>query len=103
MMSLRKDAIGAEALWKWAQVNWAKIQAKLHASLGIFGVIVGIMIRGLVSNKYLAEIGEFFKGKDTSTYGKQLTLVLESIETNIAWAERDGHDVRGWLRDHDFY
>ena len=103
MMTLRKEAIGAEALWKWMQTRWEDIEAKLYTSLGIFGVIVGIMIRGLVSKRHLLEIQEFFDAKDTSKYDKQLALVLDSIEANVAWAERDREDVRRWLQDSRFY
>lgn len=103
MLTLRTDATGSEALWAWAQKRWEDIEAKLFASLGIFGVIAGIMIQGLSSRKHLQEIEVFFNGKDTSKYDKQLALVLDSLKANIAWVERDGDDVREWLKDNGYY
>jgi aminopeptidase 2 len=103
MLTLRTDATGSEALWAWAQNKWEDIEAKLFSSLGIFGVIVRIMIRGLSSQQHLTEIEEFFKGKDTSKYDKQLALVVDSLKANVAWAERDRDDVKQWLIDHGYY
>jgi hypothetical protein len=65
MFTLRKDATGAHALWNWMQKRWTDIESKMHASLGIFGIIVGIMIRGLVSKDKLEDIQAFFATKDT--------------------------------------
>lgn len=101
--TLRTDAIGSEAIWKWVQREWEAIEAKLHASIGIMGTIVGIMLRGLSSQKNLGEIEVLFKRKDTSTFEKQLALVLDSLKANVAWVERDGEDVRQWLRDNGYY
>lgn len=103
MLTLRTDAIGSEALWIWAQNKWKDIEGKLFASLGIFGVIVGIMIRGLSSRKHLGEIEEFFKEKDTSKYDKQLALVLDSLKANVSWVARDREDVTEWLKGHGYY
>ena len=102
MLTLRTDTTGSEALWMWAQKRWEDIEAKLSASLGIFGVIVGIMIRGLSSRKHLGEIEKFFKAKDTSKYDKQLALVLDQLKANVAWVERDGDDVTGWLKENGY-
>jgi len=99
MMSLREGTLGAEALWNYMQTRWEDIEAKLQTSIGIFGVIVGIMIRRLVSKRHLLDVRRFFGTKDTSKYGKQLALVLDSIQANVAWAERDREDVRRWLQD----
>ena len=98
MMSFRKDAVGAEALWKWAQKHWEEVEAKLYTSLGIFGVIVGIMLRGLSSKRHLEEIDKFLAARDTSKYDKQLALVLDSLKANVAWVERDREDVEEWLK-----
>jgi len=103
MLTLRTDAAGTEALWTWVQNRWDDIEAKLFTSLGIFGVIVGFMLQGLSSRKRLGEIEDFFKGKDTSTYDKQLALVLDSLKANVAWVERDGDDVIGWLKNNGYY
>ena len=103
MLTLRTDATGSEALWIWAQKNWEDIEAKLFNSLGIFGMIVRIMIRGLSSRKYLGEIEKFFESKDTSKYDKQLAMVLDELRANVSWVERDGDDVRGWLKDKGYY
>jgi aminopeptidase 2 len=103
LMTMRTGATVSEALWVWAQKRWEDIEAKLFASLGIFGVIVGIMIRGLSSRKHLGEIEQFFKGKDTSNYDKQLALVLDELKVNVAWVERDGDDVKRWLKENGYY
>lgn len=65
MMTLRKDAAGAEAQWKWMQERGSDIESKLFTSLGISGVIVGIMIRRLVSKDKFGEVQTFFTEKDT--------------------------------------
>lgn len=103
MFTLRTDAIGSEALWVWAQDKWEVIERKLFAGLGVFGSIIGIMIEGLSSQKYLGEIEEFFKGKDTSKYDKQLALVMDSLKAKVAWVERDRDDVSNWLKEHGYY
>ena len=69
----------------------------------MFGVVVGMMTRGLVSRRHLINIRAFFEGKDTSKYYKQLKIVLDSMEADVAWAERDRGDILTWLSDMGFY
>ena len=102
-MTLRTDASGCEAIWTWVQSKWDDTLAKLSASIGILGVIVGVMLKGLSSRKHLGEIEEFFKGKDTSKFDKQLAMDLDSLKAKVAWVERDGDDVRAWLKENGYY
>ena len=85
------------------QTHWGKIEAKNKANLGVFGTVLGIMLRGLVSKAHLLEIRNFFDGKDTSKYERDLKRMLDSMEADIAWVERDRDDIKNWLRDGGFY
>ena len=89
-------------MWKWTQTRWEDIEARFGDTLGIFAVIMSILIGGLVSERHLSEIRDFFASKDTSKYDKKLATTLYSMEADVAWAKRDREDMKSWLHDNGF-
>lgn len=94
--------MGAEIVWTWLQDHWTDIEGRLSGSLGILGIIVGLLVGGLSTTRYLEEIDVFFKKKKTEKFGKQLARVLESMKANLEWVERDREDVKTWLKENGY-
>jgi hypothetical protein len=102
-MTLRKDAAGVEAIWMHMQQRWADIQAKLFTNLGVFGVILGIMIRGMVSKAKVEEMKTFFADKDTvsnlkSPFPCQIFYGLEVKLFSLNRARDFWYEVQGYMK-----
>ncbi|KAJ2904318.1 hypothetical protein MKZ38_008377 [Zalerion maritima] len=91
---------GAITLWKWAEMNWDKIEEK--APVNILGKIVSIILVGLHTEKQEAEVREFFAARDTTKYRLALEEGLERMRNRKRWAERDLQNVTAWLEKHGY-
>jgi aminopeptidase 2 len=79
------------------QENWAAVEEKMGATLGMIGYVIQRMADILGTTKHLREFEEFFAKRDTSTYSSALSQSLDSLKAKVAWVERDREDVASWL------
>ena len=65
IVSLRSDAEGIVALWKWMQGNWETLEKKCPPGLTMLGTIVQICTASFATEAQLAEVRAFFAERST--------------------------------------
>jgi aminopeptidase 2 len=96
--SLRSKATSIEALWDWMTNNWEDITKRLPAGLGMLSTVVQIGTSGFTKQEHVDKIEAFFKDKSTKGFDQSLAQSLDSIKAKAKWLERDGEDVKEWLK-----
>ncbi|CAG8520004.1 9044_t:CDS:10 [Paraglomus brasilianum] len=84
-------------LWAFIKANWNKFYERYSKSMTLFGNIVRFGTQNFASEADIADIENFFKGKDTKDITRPLQQSIEKIRSNAAWLERDAKDVKDWL------
>ncbi|KAH9843290.1 aminopeptidase 2 [Teratosphaeria destructans] len=89
-----------ETMWSCIQEQWNTVIARIGGSNAAMEPFVRLSLSGLKSSKYVGEITEFFKPRDTTGYKRGLAVAVETIRANAAYRERDMDSVRQWLSEH---
>lgn len=87
---------GREVTWEFTKKNWDTLMAKME------GLSMGWIIEGaasVVSEPLAADIKSFFKKHPHPKLEKTMKQIVEQIESNIAWAKRDGQAIEKFLLD----
>ncbi|MCJ1435974.1 Aminopeptidase 2 mitochondrial [Xylographa pallens] len=98
LMALRNDAEGVEMLWAWFKANFEAIKRKCPPALTLLGYVVSGATASFTRKEHIQAIEEFFEGKDRTGYEKKLEQSLDGVRAKSSWLERDGEDVKAWLR-----
>lgn len=100
---LRSHPEGIEALSAWLQENWEKLIVKIPPSFSMLGSLVSIFTSSLATKEQLASVEGFFKGKSTAGFEMSLAQSLDAIRSKISHLERDGEDVKAWLKSNGYW
>ncbi|MCJ1400616.1 Aminopeptidase 2 mitochondrial [Xylographa trunciseda] len=98
LVGLRTNAEGAEAVWAWFKDNFDAIKTKCPPALTLLGYVVTIATSGFTRPEHIKAIEAFFAGKDKTGFEKKLEQSLDGVRAKSGWLERDGEDVKTWLR-----
>ncbi|KUJ17086.1 uncharacterized protein LY89DRAFT_718765 [Mollisia scopiformis] len=100
--SLTKHKPGIEALWAWMKGDYGKIEKGLGHGLGTFARLVQIVTASLATREQYEDVKGFFEDKNTESYDKYLAQCLNGILAKATWVERDGEDMKGWLKKNNY-
>ena len=95
---LRSHPEGIEALFQWMLDNWDELYKRLPPGLSMLGSMVTIMTSSFTKPEQLERVEKFFKEKDNKGYDQSLAQSMDAIRSKMAWVERDGEDVKEWLK-----
>ncbi|MCJ1319200.1 Aminopeptidase 2 mitochondrial [Xylographa vitiligo] len=98
LMALRNDAEGVEMLWAWFKDNFEAIKGKCPPALTLLGYVVSGATSSFTRKEHIHAIEKFFEGKDRMGFEKKLEQSLDGVRAKSSWLERDGEDVKAWLR-----
>lgn len=82
--------------------NWDALEKKLPPGLTMLGTVVTICTSSFTSKKQIADVKEFFEKRNTKGFNQSLAQSLDSIKAKAQWIERDGEDVKGWLKENKY-
>jgi aminopeptidase 2 len=99
---LRSRPEGILALWEWLTTNWEPLSKKLPPSLGMLGTVVQLCIGGFTRTEHIKMIEGFFEEKSTRGFDRTLAQALDAIKARASWVERDGEDVKAWLKENEY-
>ncbi|KIH90371.1 aminopeptidase 2 [Sporothrix brasiliensis 5110] len=99
---LRGHPTGIEALFTWMTENWDDLYKRLPPGLSMLGSMVSIMTSSFSRPEQIARVEAFFADKNTKGYDQALAQSLDAIRSKIAWVQRDGKDIAGWLRENGY-
>ncbi|KAI1866276.1 uncharacterized protein JN550_007664 [Neoarthrinium moseri] len=97
---INSSPTGAIEFWQWAKQNWDKLVERVTEQH--LGYILELLIDGLGTREQIADVENFFDGRDTAAYSMTLAGRLEHMKTRCSWSERDEEDITNWLVNHGF-
>jgi aminopeptidase 2 len=102
LQNIRYTKEGVLAQWKWLTDNWGVLEKKFPPGLSMLGSIVSISVAGFTHSEHAKMVEDFFSGKSTKGFDKYLAQSLDSLKSKSAWLERDGEDVKTWLKEQKY-
>lgn len=99
--SLAANSAARDIQWGYMRENWSKLTTKM-ANPVVLDRFVKISLNKFVDNKYVAEIEQFFEGKDTSSFDRTLEQVKDAIRGRAAYYSRDNNVLREWLKTNGY-
>ncbi|ETS77466.1 hypothetical protein PFICI_11340 [Pestalotiopsis fici W106-1] len=93
---LSTNSVARPLLWKYLQDNWGKATEKM-ANPVILDRFVRLTLGKFTESKYLDEIDEFFKDKDTASFNRTLEQVKDNVRGRVTYRERDTATIKEWL------
>ncbi|KAF2663201.1 aminopeptidase [Microthyrium microscopicum] len=100
--ALRGSSASIEALWTWFTENWDAIVKRLPPGLSMLSTVVQLCTSGFTHADHVEKIEKFFASKSTKGFDQSLAQSLDSIRAKSKWTERDGDDVRKWLKSNGY-
>ena len=100
--ALRGNAASIEALWEWMVANWDELVKRLPPGLSMLSTVVQLCTSGFTKMEHIEKIEAFFKDKQTKGFDQSLAQSLDSIKAKAKWLERDGEDVKTWLKNNGY-
>jgi len=98
LAELRHDAEGVEMTWAWFKDNLEAIKTKCPPALSLLGYVVTMATASFTRKEHIQAIEKFFEGKDRTGFEKKLEQSLDGVRAKSSWLERDGEDVKAWLK-----
>jgi len=102
LAALRTHREGIEAFWAWTKQNWDRLKEKLPPSLSMLGSVVSMATSGFTKQEQLRDIEKFYGERSTKGFDRNLAQSKDSIVAKMGQIERDGEDVRQWLRENRY-
>lgn len=88
-LAANPDVRVREALWAYIRENWEMVYARLGGSMVVFERFIRGSLETLTSDETRKAIEEFFRNKNTTGYGRGVTIAVEKIGNNARYIERD--------------
>lgn len=82
--------------------HWDELEKKLPPGLTMLGSVVSICTSSFTSKEQMHDIEEFFKKKSTKGFNQSLAQSLDAIRAKANWIERDGENVKAWLKQNGY-
>jgi aminopeptidase 2 len=103
LAGLRARPEGVQALWKFLTSKWEPIVEKLPPSFTMLGTVVQLCVSGFTKMEHVKEVEAFFETKSTRGFDRTLAQALDAVRARARWVERDGGDVKGWLKENGYF
>lgn len=100
---LSHNAIARPFMWIWVKENWTMVEDRLKGTSVAFDRWVKSSLSNFVTKKERDDVELFFKGKDTRLYSRALVQVLDSIEGNYRYREREEGKLSEWLQGNGYF
>ncbi|KDN42604.1 putative AAP1-alanine/arginine aminopeptidase [Tilletiaria anomala UBC 951] len=88
-------------LWEATKKRFDELVERFSGNFAL-GRLVELSFGSFSSDKDVADVEAFFKGRDTRKYSMALSQGLEGVRARAAWLARDRDDVSGWLRKNGY-
>ena len=84
-------------MWEWIKSNWSTVDAKFNGTTVAYDRWVRQSLESFTTKQDRDDVEAFFKDKDKTMYARALVQVLNTIECNYKYKERDEAKVAEWL------
>ena len=100
--SLAANSKAREALWEYVQNDWQKVSKRLCARPIIMDRFIKMSLSKFASHEIKQNITNFFNDKDTEGWNRAVVQVIDTVQANANYRERDESIVLEWLTAHGY-
>ncbi|KAK1176498.1 endoplasmic reticulum aminopeptidase 2-like isoform X1 [Acipenser oxyrinchus oxyrinchus] len=98
--TISRNPAGQALAWNFVRNNWSKLLEKFHLGSSSIRALISGTTSHFSSKEELEEVKVFFDSfKGQGQELRIIQVVLEVIQKNIRWLERNLHVLRKWLVD----
>ncbi|KAF9947569.1 hypothetical protein BGZ70_002613 [Mortierella alpina] len=97
LAGLAQNIRARHAAWSWIKSNWATLHSRYVGNMGMLGYCVKIPVSKMADAAVLKDLEEFFEGKDTKDFERDLEQAKEGLRIKSKWVARDGANLEAWL------
>lgn len=101
-VNLTKNSSIRGDFWQFFKANYTKLHALMSTNMVVLERFVKLTLCNYQSADMAQEVESFFQNKDVHGFERALKQVLDQIQINAAWYERDHQKVYGWLENNGF-
>lgn len=83
--------------WGWIKNNWETLVARYTGNMGMLGFCIKIPVSKMADAAVLKDLDDFFAGKDTKEFERDLEQAKEGLRIRGKWVARDGAALESWL------
>lgn len=102
LAGLRAHREGIEAFWAWMKANWDLLKQKMPPSFTLLGSVVSMATSSFTHEDQLIDVEQFFHGKSTKGFDRNLAQSYDAIKAKIGWLNRDKQVVEQWLKENKY-
>lgn len=101
-VNLTKNSSIRADFWHFFKENYTKLHALMSTNMVVLDRFVKLTLCNYQSADVAHEVENFFQDKDVHGFERALKQVLDQIQINAAWYERDHKKVYEWLVENGF-
>lgn len=94
--AMAANSVARPMLWQYLQANWQQATTKM-ANPVVLDRFIRVTLQKFTDAKYIGEMDNFFKEKDTSAFDRTLEQVKDAVRGRAAYRERDAAVLKEWL------
>jgi len=102
-VSSASTAQGRTLCWKFLKANWETFVKKLEGGMGLLGHVVKASTGSGSSQEWLDDVVHFFNSHSAAGIERTIQQVIESIQANVAYLNRNKENVTAWLKQQNFH
>lgn len=101
-VNLTKNSAIRGDFWQFFKANYTKLHALMSTNMVVLDRFVKLTLCNYQSADMFHEVESFFQDKDVHGFERALKQVLDQIQINAAWYDRDHQKVYEWLGSNGF-
>lgn len=101
-VSLSKNVAVRDRFWLFFKANYAQLHRLMSTNMVVLDRFVKVTLKNFQSEEMKNDVAAHFADKDTHGFERALSQVLDQIEINAAWYQRDHAAVKEWMRQNGF-
>ena len=101
-VSLANNSKVRDAVWSYIKENWPMIRERLGGNMVVLERFLRTCLQKYASFETKKDIEGFFEGKETDGFDRGLAVVMDTINGDAKYRERDLEVVREWLKAHEY-
>ncbi|MDO8522895.1 MAG: M1 family metallopeptidase [bacterium] len=97
MVMLGQNPKARLTVWNFLKDNWGDFKKKYEGNLTLIVRTLEGIVNSFVDEENLSDVKKFFKAHPLKEAKRTMKQVVETIETNIKWRNRDIENIKNWL------
>lgn len=102
-VNLTRNAKIRHDFWNFFKAKYDRLHALMSTNMVVLDRFIKLTLCNYQSPEMADEVEQFFSDKDVRGFERALKQVLDQIQINATWYDRDHQKVSDWLSKNGFY